>query len=68
MLLETKGLNKITTYELDTIGFLYLKLGNKTEAEKYLIKACETVKDDEILREEIRSNLWQMGINKRCGD
>ena len=68
MLVATKNIETIPPYALDTIGVLYLKLGNNSEAEKSLIEACETVKDDEILREEIRSNLWQMGINKRCGD
>ncbi|GJM17366.1 MAG: hypothetical protein DHS20C13_26930 [Thermodesulfobacteriota bacterium] len=68
MLVATESIETIPPYALDTIGVLYLKLDNKTEAEKFLIEACDTVKDNEILREEIRSNLWQMGINKRCSD
>ena len=68
MLVATKNSETIPPYALDTIGVLYLKLGNNSEAEKFLIEACETVKDDEILREEIRSNLWKMSINKRCRD
>lgn len=67
MLVATNEIETIPPYALDTIGVLYLKLGNKTEAENYLIRACDTVKNDETLINEIRSNLWQLGINKRCG-
>ncbi len=67
ILTATENLKTAPPYALDTIGVLYLKLGDKVEAEKFLIEACKSVKNDEILREEIRSNLWQLGINKRCG-
>lgn len=68
MLMSIKDIDPIPPYALDTIGVLYLKLGNNPEAEKFLIKACDSVQNDEALREEIRSNLWQLGINMRCGD
>jgi Tfp pilus assembly protein PilF len=63
----TEGLESTPPYALDTIGVLYLKLGQKEEAEKYLVQACETVGANEDLIEEIRANLWQLGINRRCG-
>jgi len=68
MLLSTKHLETIPPYALDTIGVLYIKLKNNVEAEKFLVQACSTVKSNEVLREEIRSHLWQLGMNKRCGD
>jgi len=67
MLQAIEGLEIIPPYALDTIGVLYLKLGQKEEAEKFLVQACETVENNENLIEEIRANLWQLGINKRCG-
>lgn len=68
MLMATKNIEEIPPYALDTIGVLYLKLENNSEAEKFLMEACDTVRDNEILKEEIRSNLWQLRINKRCSD
>ncbi|MEX0998529.1 MAG: tetratricopeptide repeat protein [Thermodesulfobacteriota bacterium] len=68
MLQATKNLETIPPYALDTIGVLYIKLGKNIEAEKFLVQACSNVKNNESLREEIRSHLWQLGINKRCGD
>jgi len=67
MLEATSNLEIIPPYALDTIGVLYLKLGNKAEAEKFLIQACNNVANDQSLIEEIRADLWQLGINKRCG-
>ena len=55
------------TYALDTIGGLYIKLGDNVKAEQYLTQACNTVEDNDSLKEEIRSHLWLLGINKRCG-
>jgi len=63
----TEGLEPIPPYALDTLGVLYFKLGQKEEAEKFLVQACESAEKDENLIEEIRANLWQLGINKRCG-
>lgn len=63
----TKGLESIPPYALDTIGVLYLRLGQKEEAEKFLVQACETVENNENLAAEIRANLWQLGINRSCG-
>jgi len=63
----TEGLESIPPYALDTIGVLYLKLGQKEEAEEYLVQACKTVENNEDLTQEIRANLWQLGINRRCG-
>ena len=68
MLTATENLKMVPPYALDTIGVLYLKLGDNSEAEKFLMEACESVNNGEKLREEIRSHLWQLGINKRCGD
>jgi tetratricopeptide (TPR) repeat protein len=67
MIAATSNLEIIPPYALDTIGVLYLKIGNKAEAEKFLIKACNDVTNDQSLTEEIRADLWQLGINKRCG-
>ena len=67
MLQATEGLESIPPYALDTIGVLYLKLGREKEAEKYLVQACETVEKNEKLTQEIRANLWQLGINRSCG-
>lgn len=68
ILQATKSLEIIPAYALDTIGLLYIKLGNNVEAEKFLIRACDIVTSNDSLREEIRSHLWELGINKRCGD
>jgi len=68
MLLSTKNIETVPPYALDTIGVLYIKLGINSEAEQFLAEACESVNNNEKLREEIRSHLWQLGINKRCGD
>ena len=66
MLLATGGLDIIPPYALDTMGVLHLKLGDKVGAEKFFIEACSKLNDNDSLREEIRSHLWQLGINKRC--
>ncbi len=63
----TNGLETIPPYALDTIGALYLKLKDKELAETFLIRACENVGDNPALVEGIRSHLWELGINKRCG-
>ncbi|MGB3364728.1 MAG: tetratricopeptide repeat protein [Thermodesulfobacteriota bacterium] len=67
MLQATKDLETIPPYALDTIGGLYIKLGDNVKAEQYLTQACNTVEDNDSLKEEIRSHLWLLGINKRCG-
>lgn len=67
MLQATKDLETIPPYGLDTIGGLYIKLGDNVKAEQYLTQACNTVEDNDSLKEEIRSHLWLLGINKRCG-
>ena len=67
MIRATNNLEKIPPYALDTMGVLHLKLGEKVEAEKFLIEACGGVIDDDTLKEEIRSHLLGLGINKRCG-
>lgn len=63
----TEGLESIPPYALDTIGVLHLRLGQKEEAEKFLVQACEKVENNENLTAEIRANLWQLGINRSCG-
>lgn len=67
MMHATENLEAVPPYALDTIGVLYLKMGNNSEAEKYLLEACDTVNSNQNLIDEIRSHLWQLGINKRCG-
>ncbi len=66
MIRATNNLEEIPPYALDTLGVLYLNLGSKVEAEKFLIEACGGVIDDDTLKEEIRSHLLELGINKRC--
>ena len=66
MIRATNNLEEIPPYALDTLGVLYLNLGSKVEAEKFLIEACGGVIDDDALKEEIRSHLLELGINKRC--
>jgi tetratricopeptide (TPR) repeat protein len=68
MILATGSLKEIPPYALDTLGVLHLKLGDKVEAEKFLIEACGGVKGNDTLKEEIRSHLLELGINKRCGE
>ena len=63
----TKDIDPIPPYALDTIGVLYLKLGDKENAETFLIRACKSVGENPVLVNEIRSHLWELGINKRCG-
>ena len=67
MLAATDKLKEVPPYALDTLGVLHLKLGDKAEAEKFLIQACNTVKGSDALKEEIRSHLLEVGINMRCG-
>jgi len=67
MLKATENLKQIPPYALDTIGVLYLESGNNSEAEKFLVKACDIVKSNQNLIDEIRAHLWQLGINKSCG-
>lgn len=67
MLLATKELDTIPPYALDTIGVLYLRLKDRKNAETFLIRACKNVGDNQALVEEIRAHLWELGINKRCG-
>ena len=66
MLLATNNMEEIPPYALDTLGVLHLKLGDKMEAEKFFIKACNRVKSNDTLKEEIRSHLLELGINMRC--
>jgi tetratricopeptide (TPR) repeat protein len=66
MIRATNNLEEIPPYALDTLGVLYLNLGSKVEAEKFLIEACSGVKGNDILKQEIRSHLLELGINKRC--
>jgi len=66
MLLVTNNMEEIPPYALDTLGVLHLKLGDKMEAEKFFIKACNRVKGNDPLKEEIRSHLLELGINMRC--
>jgi len=67
MIMATNDLGRIPPYALDTMGVLHLKLGDKLQAEKYLIDACNGVKGNDILKKEIRSHLWKLGINRKCG-
>lgn len=66
ILQATKNLEIIPPYALDTIGVLYIKLGDNVKAEQFLTQACNTVDGNDSLREEIRSHLWLLGINRRC--
>jgi len=66
MIRATNNLEEIPPYALDTLGVLYLNLGSEVEAEKFLIEACSGVKGNDILKQEIRSHLLELGINKRC--
>ncbi len=56
-------------YALDTLGVLYLRLGDKARAKEMLLKACEKVGDDKALLEEIEAHLREVGeegcVNKR---
>ncbi|MCK5391403.1 MAG: tetratricopeptide repeat protein, partial [Deltaproteobacteria bacterium] len=67
MILATNNLERIPPYALDTMGVLHLKLGHKLQAEKFLIEACNGVKGNDVLKKEIRSHLWELGINRKCG-
>jgi len=66
--LATNNQEEISPYALDTMGVLHLKLGDKVEAEKFFIEACSGVIGNDTLREETRSHLLELGINKRCGE
>jgi len=68
MILATNNQEEISPYALDTMGVLHLKLGDKVEAEKFFIEACSGVIGNDTLREETRSHLLELGINKRCGE
>jgi len=67
MIVATDNLEEIPPYALDTLGIIYLKLGDKEKAEVCLVEACNSIGNNNELREEIRSHLLELGINKRCG-
>ena len=67
LLAATKDIDPIPAYALDTIGVLYLKHGDTKNAEAFLVQACENAGENTELVDEIRSHLWELGINMRCG-
>jgi tetratricopeptide (TPR) repeat protein len=48
-------------YIIDSLGWVYFKLGKQKEALKYLKKALETVKDDPVLYEHLGDVYEAMG-------
>ena len=56
----TYSLDPIPAYALDTLGVLYLRLGEKSKAKEMLEKACLGA-DDEALLQEIETHLVELG-------
>lgn len=52
-------------YALDTMGVLYLRLGDKPKAKETLIRACEKAGSDKTLLREIEAHLGELG-EKGC--
>jgi tetratricopeptide (TPR) repeat protein len=48
-------------YALDTLGVLYLNLGNREKAREILLKACRRAGDDKVLLQEIETHLRELG-------
>ncbi|MEZ4547879.1 MAG: hypothetical protein R3B51_09240 [Thermodesulfobacteriota bacterium] len=53
-------------YALDTLGMLYLGLGETAEAAGALREACEKAAGDEALRAGISANLVKAGAPGGC--
>jgi tetratricopeptide (TPR) repeat protein len=50
-----------SAYALDTLGVLYLRLGDKARAKEMLMKACNKAGYDKTLLEEIEAHLRELG-------
>lgn len=48
-------------YALDTLGVLYIKLGNTEKARGVLLRACRRAGDDKALLQEIESHIRELG-------
>lgn len=67
MLLRAAGpVETAPAYALDTIGALYLRLGEKENARTYLNEACGKSSDDAELRKEIEAHLLEVGEPSGC--
>ena len=55
------SLDSAPAYALDTMGVLYLRLGNRSKAKETLIMACEKARDDKALLGEIEVHLGELG-------
>ena len=53
--------DEIPTYVLDTLGLLYIKLGDKNKSIEMFKEACEKAGDDQDLIEEIELHLREIG-------
>lgn len=63
----TSSLDQVPAYVLDTLGVLYLRLGDKSKAKEMLLKGCEGVDDDRDLFDEIELHLRELG-EKGCSN
>ncbi len=58
--------NGMPAYALDTLGMLYLKLGETDNAREALKEACEKAADEKGLKAEISANLVKAGDASGC--
>ena len=66
ILLAASPRGDMPAYALDTLGMLYLGLGETGEAAGALRKACEKAAGDEALRAEVSANLVKAGVAGGC--
>ncbi len=58
--------NEMPAYALDTLGMIYLKLGETDKAREALGEACLKAANDEGLKTEISANLVKAGDSSGC--
>lgn len=67
ILLAASPRNDMPAYALDTLGMLYLGLGETDKAVESLEEACTKAAGDEALRAGISANLVKAGVPGGCG-
>lgn len=61
MLTATEGLEVIPPYALDTLGVLYIKIGDIEKGREMLLRACESGDITENTLSEVNKNLREIG-------
>lgn len=66
ILLAAAPQNEMPAYALDTLGMIYLKLGETDKSREAFKEACLKAADDEGLKTEISANLAKAGDTSGC--